>query len=79
MASGEPQRSVVLRGEFRDLRVGGAQLWLPCRLELAQRVEVAAMIDGQPFRARGEIVGAGLQSKGDPKTGYIRHSLRWIT
>ena len=79
MPTGELQRSMVLRGEFRDLSVGGAQIWLPCRLELAQRVEVAAMIDGQPFRAKGEIVGADLQSKGDPKTGYIRHSLRWIT
>jgi hypothetical protein len=79
MVVGEVQRSAVLRGEFRDLSVGGAQLWLPSRLNLAQQVEIGAMIEGQAFRAKAEIVGADLRSKGDPETRCIRHSLKWIT
>jgi hypothetical protein len=72
-------RSRILKGEFRDLGVGGAQVWLPDRLELGQLLEVAAMIDGQPFRARAEIVGAGLQSKRDSSGQSFRHSLRWLS
>jgi hypothetical protein len=40
---------------------------------------VAAMIDGQPFRARAEIVGAGLESKHDSSGQSFRHSLRWLS
>ena len=73
-------RSRILKGEFRDLGVGGAQVWLPDRLQLGQLLEVAAMIDGQPFRARAEIVGAGLQSKHESNGGQsFRHSLRWLS
>jgi len=79
MGVGEFRRSTLLRGELRDLSVGGAQIWLPCRLGLAQQVEVSALIQAQPFRAKAEIVGANLRFKGDPATGSIRHSLKWIT
>jgi hypothetical protein len=79
VASTNGPRSQILKGEFRDLGVGGAQVWLPNRLELGQLLEVAAMIDGQPFRARAEIVGAGLQSKHNSGGQSFRHSLRWLS
>ena len=37
------------------------------------------MIDGQPFRARAEVVGAGVQMKNGHVGGQIRHSLKWLT
>jgi PilZ domain len=72
-------RPTILRAEFRDLSVGGAQILLPCRLELGQQVEVAGLIEGQPFRARAEVVGAELQAGGDAIGGDLRHSLKWLT
>ena len=78
-ATEQSPHSMILRGEFRDLSVGGAQIWLPCRLGLGQQVEVAGMIEGQPFRAKGEIVGAGVQVRKGPDGGLIRHSLKWLS
>jgi hypothetical protein len=70
---------LVLRGEFRDLSVGGAQLLLPCRLELGQQVEVAGSIEGQSFRARAEVVGAELRLGRDANGRGLRHHLKWLT
>jgi len=70
---------MILQGEFRDISVGGAQVWLPSRLELGQLVDVAGMLDGQPFRARAEVVGAGLQVRKGVNGGLVRHSLKWLT
>ena len=78
LANGQSQHRDLVRAEIRDISLGGAQIWLPCRLELLQRIEVSGMIDGQPFRARAEIVGADLRSNRDPKTGHVRHNLRWL-
>ena len=72
-------RPMILKAEFRDLSVGGAQIFLPCRLELGQHVEVAGLIKGLPFRARAEVVGAELQADSDINGGYLRHSLKWLT
>lgn len=79
VATEHSPRSMILQGEFRDISVGGAQVWLPSRLELGQLVEVAGMLDGQPFRARAEVVGAGLQVRKGVNGGLIRHSLKWLT
>ena len=79
LASAQSPRSAILQGEFRDLSAGGAQIWLPCRLELGQQVEIAGMIDGQPFRARAEVVGAGIQLKRGPIGEQVRHSLKWVS
>jgi hypothetical protein len=67
-----------MRGEIRDLSLGGAQAWLPSRVGLFQRVDVAALIDGEPFRARAEIVGADLPKRNQPGAAYLRHSFRWV-
>ncbi len=72
-------RPRCVRGEFRDLSAGGAQILLPCRLELGQAVEVAGMIEGQPFRAKAEVVGAQLEHGWDANRGNLRHSLKWLT
>jgi len=72
-------RPLILKAEFRDLSVGGAQIFLPCRLELGQQVEVAGLIKGLPFRARAEVVGAELQADRDVTGGHLRHSLKWLT
>jgi hypothetical protein len=79
LATAHSARSTILQGEFRDLSAGGAQIWLPCRLELGQEVEIAGMIDGQPFRARAEVVGAGIQVKKGPIGEQVRHSLKWLS
>jgi len=79
LATAHSAHTTILQGEFRDLSAGGAQIWLPCRLELGQQVEIAGMIDGQPFRARAEIVGAGLQAKKGPVGEHVRHSLKWLS
>jgi len=72
-------RPTPLRAEFRDLSAGGAQILLPCRLELGQQVEIAGLIEGQPFRARAEVVGAELRAGRDANGGNLRHSLKWLT
>jgi hypothetical protein len=72
-------RPPCLRAEFRDLSVGGAQILLPCRLELGQQVEIAGMIEGQPFRAKAEVVGAQLEDGGEAGRANLRHSLKWLT
>jgi len=79
LATAQAARSTILQGEFRDLSAGGAQIWLPCRLELGQQVEIAGMIDGQPFRARAEVVGASVQVKKGLIGEQVRHSLKWLT
>jgi len=79
VATEHSPRSMILQGEFRDISVGGAQVWLPSRLELGQLVDVAGMLDGQPFRARAEVVGAGLQVRKGVNGGLVRHSLKWLT
>lgn len=78
LGSNQVESSPLLRGEIRDLSLGGAQAWLPSRVGLFQRVDVAALIDGEPFRARAEIVGADLPTRKHPGTGYLRHSFRWV-
>lgn len=72
-------RPMILRAEFRDLSVGGAQIHLPCRLGLGQQVELAGWIEEQPFRARAEVVGAELPARQAPLKGPLRHSLKWLT
>jgi hypothetical protein len=79
LATVHSARSTILQGVFRDLSAGGAQIWLPCRLELGQQVEIAGMIDGQPFRARAEVVGAGVQAKRGASGEQVRHSLKWLS
>jgi hypothetical protein len=64
---------------FRNLSVRGAQILLPCRLGLGEQVEVAGWIEGQPFRARAEVVGAELPAGGDTAKGMLRHSVTWLT
>ncbi len=72
-------RPPCLMAEFRDLSVGGAQILLPCRLDLGQQVEVAGLIEGQPFRAKAEVVGGQLEVGGDAKRRRLRHSIKWLT
>jgi hypothetical protein len=72
-------RPPCLRAEFRDLSAGGAQILLPCRLDLGQQVEVAGLIEGQPFRAKAEVVGAELSAGASANEVSLRHSVKWIT
>ncbi len=78
LGANQDETSPLLRGEIRDLSLEGAQAWLPSRVGLFQRVDVAALIDGEPFRARAEIVAADLPTRNQPGTGYLRHSFRWV-
>jgi hypothetical protein len=67
-----------VRGQIRDLRTGGAQIWLPQRFPRFKQVDVSLIIDGKGFQGRAEIVSVDAESKKEPKTGFLRHGLRWV-
>jgi hypothetical protein len=68
-----------VNGEAKDVSIGGAQVWLSKPLPRFKQVEVFMVIEGMPFRARAEIAGVELEAKKEAKSGYYRHSLRWVT
>jgi hypothetical protein len=67
-----------VNGEAKDVSIGGAQVWLVKRLPRFKQAEVFMVIEGMIFRARAEIAGVELDTKKDGKSGYYRHSLRWV-
>lgn len=69
-------RAPALLGELRDVSLGGAQLGLPIRLELYQRVGLHGFAEEQLFAAHAEVVNVALWRQRD-SAGYVRHGLRW--
>jgi hypothetical protein len=71
--------SKPVAGEMKDIGLGGAQVWLPRRFPRFKEISVSMILDGKAFHARAEIVSLDLESKTDPKSGFHRHGLRWVS
>jgi len=68
----------AISGEIRDVSLGGAQAWMTRRLPRFSQVEVLAMIEGDTFRARAEVVGVAHDSKKGSQGTTHRHNLKWL-
>jgi hypothetical protein len=66
-------------GKAVDLSLGGAQVWLPMRLPRYSFAELSALINGEPFTARGEIVSVAPLPKMISGKPTYRHGIRWLS
>ena len=66
-------------GESVDFSLGGAQVWLPVRLPRYSFVELSTLIKGEPFSARGEVVGIASMPRTVARRPVYRHGLRWLS
>lgn len=69
----------VVSGESADFSLGGAQVWLSVRLPRYSFVKVSAQIKGEPFSARGEVVGIASVPRTVARKPVYRHGLRWLS
>ncbi len=76
-ATAKPGASVA--GKAVDLSLGGAQVWLPMRLPRYSFAELSALINGEQFIARGEIVSVAPLPKMIGGKPTYRHGIRWLS
>jgi hypothetical protein len=79
MPSATAKPGAPVAGEAVDISLGGAQVWLPIRLPRYSFAELSALISGESFAARGEIVSVAALPKMIGGKPTYRHGLRWLT